>query len=125
MFKYGLISSPYFPVFTLNTERYYLSVFSPNTGKYEPEITPYLDTFHAVLRSLTRTNTSPADNSLAAINCITLKNYQLLEIMDINSNGIGKFQAIYKQSGIVKYFQASESHQEHGSLFNTCDHKLL
>ena len=26
----------------------YLSVFSPNTGKYGPEITPYLDTFHAV-----------------------------------------------------------------------------
>ena len=24
-------------------------VFSPNTGKYGPEKTPYLDTFHAVL----------------------------------------------------------------------------
>ena len=35
--KYGVISGPYFPV------------FSPNTGKYEPEITPYLDTFHAVI----------------------------------------------------------------------------
>ena len=34
--KYGVISGPYF------------SVFSPNTGKYGPEITPYLDTFHAV-----------------------------------------------------------------------------
>ena len=31
---------------SLDTE--YLSVFSPNTGKYGPEITPYLDTFHAV-----------------------------------------------------------------------------
>ena len=31
--KYGVISGPYFPV------------FSPNTGKYGPEITPYLDTF--------------------------------------------------------------------------------
>ena len=30
----------------LNTE--YLCVFSPNTGKHEPEKTPYLDTFHAV-----------------------------------------------------------------------------
>ena len=29
-------SGPYFPV------------FSPNTGKYGPERTPYLDTFHAV-----------------------------------------------------------------------------
>ena len=34
--KYGVISGPYFPV------------FSPNTGKYRPEITPYVDTFHAV-----------------------------------------------------------------------------
>ena len=28
---------------------YFWSVFSPNTGKCGPEITPYLDTFHAVL----------------------------------------------------------------------------
>ena len=33
--KYGVISGPYFPV------------FNPNTWKYGPEITPYLDTFHA------------------------------------------------------------------------------
>ena len=26
----------------------YLSSFSPNTGKYGPEKTPYLDTYHAV-----------------------------------------------------------------------------
>ena len=38
MSKYGVISDPYFPVFGLAT------------GKYEPEITPYLDTFHAVIR---------------------------------------------------------------------------
>ena len=36
MSKYGVISGPYFPV------------LSPNTGKCVPEITPYLDTFHAV-----------------------------------------------------------------------------
>ena len=62
MSKYGVVSGPYFPAFGLNTERYYfpafglntvrdtsyLSVLSPNAGKYEPEITPYLDTFHAV-----------------------------------------------------------------------------
>ena len=35
--KYGVFFGPYFPV------------FSRNTGKYGPEITPYLDTFHAVL----------------------------------------------------------------------------
>ena len=34
--KYGVISGPYFRAFKLNT------------GKYRPEITPYLDTFHAV-----------------------------------------------------------------------------
>ena len=34
--KYVVISGPYFPV------------FNPKTGEYEPEITPYLDTFHAV-----------------------------------------------------------------------------
>ena len=28
----------------------YLSVFSPNAGKYGPEITPYLDTFRSVFR---------------------------------------------------------------------------
>ena len=32
--------------FSRNTS--YLSVFSPNVGKYRPEKTPYLDTFHAV-----------------------------------------------------------------------------
>ena len=35
--KYGVISGPYFPVFGLNT------------GKYWPEITLYLGTFHAVI----------------------------------------------------------------------------
>ena len=38
MCKYGVISGPFFPVFWLNT------------GKNEPEITPYLDTFHTVIR---------------------------------------------------------------------------
>ena len=37
MSKYGVYSGAYF------------SVFSPNAGKYGPEKTPYLDTFHAVL----------------------------------------------------------------------------
>ena len=35
--KYGVISGLYFPVSGLNT------------GKYGPEITSYLDTFHAVI----------------------------------------------------------------------------
>ena len=47
--KYGVISGPYFPAFGLNTGIYPInSVFSPNTGKYGPEITPYFGTFHAV-----------------------------------------------------------------------------
>ena len=37
MSKYGVTSGSYFPV------------FSPGTGIYRPEITPYLDTFHASL----------------------------------------------------------------------------
>ena len=45
MSKHGVFSGPYFPAFGLK----YLSVFSPNAGKYAPENTPYLDTFHAVL----------------------------------------------------------------------------
>ena len=49
VYKYGRFSGPYFPAFGQNTERYsYLSVFSPNVGKYGREKTPYLDTFHAV-----------------------------------------------------------------------------
>ena len=36
MSKYGVFSGHYFPV------------FSPNTGKYGPEKTPYLENFHAV-----------------------------------------------------------------------------
>ena len=36
------------------TKKYeYLSVFSPNGGKYGPEKTPYLDTLHAVMMLIT------------------------------------------------------------------------
>ena len=45
--KYGVFSSLYFPVFGLN-----IGKWSPNKGKYGPEKTPYLDTFHAVLKSV-------------------------------------------------------------------------
>ena len=37
--KYGVVSGPYFPV------------FSPNIGKYGPEVTLYLDTFHTEIYS--------------------------------------------------------------------------
>ena len=45
--KYGVISGPYFPV------------FSPNTGKYGPEKTPYLDAFHAVIYYLGNPEAEP------------------------------------------------------------------
>ena len=35
---------------------YFWSVFSPNVGKYGPDITPYWDTFRAVLRKLIHLN---------------------------------------------------------------------
>ena len=50
MSKYG-----FFPVCIFSRSNWirkdspYLSVFSPNAGKYRPEKTPYLDTFHAVM----------------------------------------------------------------------------
>ena len=52
-------SGRYFPTFGLNTERYgvfryteyspYLSVFSPNVGKYGPRITPNTDIFYEMI----------------------------------------------------------------------------
>ena len=41
-----MFSGPHFLAFGLNIP--YLSVFSPNAGKYGPEKAPYLDGFHAV-----------------------------------------------------------------------------
>ena len=42
------IRSYFSSVFSCIRTEQYLSVFSPNAGKYGREITPYLDTFHAV-----------------------------------------------------------------------------
>ena len=50
MSKYGVISSPYFPVFKLNTR------------KYGPEVTPYLDTFHVVRISETGNSIASLEN---------------------------------------------------------------
>ena len=47
VFKYGVISGPYFPVFGLTVEIYGMN-FEKDIEKYGPEITPYLDTIHAV-----------------------------------------------------------------------------
>ena len=40
VFKYGVFSGPYSPIFGLNT------------GKYGPEKTPYFDTFHALIAGI-------------------------------------------------------------------------
>ena len=40
--KYGVISGPYFPVFGL------IYRINLRTGKYGPEITPYLNSFHSL-----------------------------------------------------------------------------
>ena len=52
VYKYGVISGPYFPA------------FNPNTRKYRSEITPYLDTFHAV-QITPEQNKSMADQHLS------------------------------------------------------------
>ena len=63
--NYGVISGPYFPVFGLNTEIYgVISVFSPNTGKYGPETTPYLDT---ISRSVWTTASVVTTNNLEKV----------------------------------------------------------
>ena len=47
--KYGVFSGPYFPAIGLNKKRYTVSLpIQSKCGKYEPEKTRYLDTFHAV-----------------------------------------------------------------------------
>ena len=48
MSKYRLFSGPYFPV------------FNPNTRKYWPEKTPYLETFHEVLAKWVQKTFTPA-----------------------------------------------------------------
>ena len=47
--KYGVF---FWSVFSRIRTEYGEIVFSPNAGKYGPEKTPYLDTFHAVLSYL-------------------------------------------------------------------------
>ena len=49
MSKYGVFSGPYFPA---RRDTPYLSVFSPNAGKYGIEKTSYLDTIYAAITFL-------------------------------------------------------------------------
>ena len=50
MSKYGVFLIRILPHSDwIHRDTKYLSVFSPNAGKYAPEKTPYLDNFHAVI----------------------------------------------------------------------------
>ena len=74
MSKYGVISGPCFPAFGLNK---YLSVFSPNVGKYGAEKTPYLDTFYAVI-FIKPVKSFPILNEFAEANALGRSNFQIL-----------------------------------------------
>ena len=52
MSKYGVFSGPYFlHLDWIRRDTEYLTVFSPNAGKYSPEKASYLDTFHTVIKT--------------------------------------------------------------------------
>ena len=85
--KYGVISGPYFPVFGLNT------------GKYGPEITPYLDTFHAAWKLPKLSDiclSSPLDD------CFWLLFHSLIKICQIEVTGSYKPTKIHQIN--IAYF---------------------
>ena len=51
--KYRIKSLLYQSMKSIQIRSFFWSVFSPNTEKYGPEKTPYLETFHAVYFSIT------------------------------------------------------------------------
>ena len=70
MFKYGVLSGPYFLAFRLNTERYEVSLrIQSECGKIEK--TPYLDAFHAVELTKYKNYSCHSQN---LINLLTCKN---------------------------------------------------
>ena len=54
-----------------------ISIFSPNTGKYGPEINPYLDTFHAV-------DLAKKWGSLVIFSCLSYRRLQV--VLDVISS---------------------------------------
>ena len=66
LFKCGVISSQYF------------SAFGLNTAKYGPEITPYLDTFHAVYGMFIKN--IPVENSVYSKQNVCFTDLFLLEL---------------------------------------------
>ena len=66
----GVISSPYFPV------------FSSNTGKYRAEITSYLDTFHAASNFQNNLESAKAVIKVSRVSyCLIINNFGLGTIM--------------------------------------------
>ena len=87
MSKYGVSSGPYFLIFGLNT------------GKYGPEKTPYLDTFHAAFFFLIVDKTIKIDSKLLYSyrnNWLIAKCYKKKKAMNIRYGKVIIFQAQYK-----------------------------
>ena len=49
---------------SVQIRRFFWSVFSPNAGKYEPEKTPYFDTFNAVKPIYTSAHLNEAEGEI-------------------------------------------------------------
>ena len=94
--KYGVISGPHF------------ALFSPNTRKYRPEITPYLDTFYAVLISV-KLNSIKGKASFL----ILLKK----ENTHLQHTGNGHFQGgmnlLWKSTLKRDYFEKTQQNDSH------------
>ena len=92
--NYGVTSGPYFPV------------FSPNTGKYRPEITQYLDTFHVVYKSKHRFIWKGKQN-------LPQKRFHLHCVQDCH-NGIDDWEfTLFKQYEMHKQLKESETFWQH------------
>ena len=89
MFKYRVFSGPYFPHSDwIQRNKPYLSVFSLNAGKYGPEKTPYLDTFHAVLCLVPTKNLKKSHKMLISLSTANVQ----LQLKSIYKNNIQNIQ---------------------------------
>ena len=92
MSKHGVTSGPYFPVFRLNT------------GKYWPEMTPFLDTFHAVIEICCRELQNVVEHCNIRRN--TRPNFKVKKATEIEDHDRGKgcnFQIIWQKLSKIKY----------------------
>ena len=73
---------------------YFWSVLSPNTGKFGPETTPYLDTFHAVnLYKNNQPQTWPCE-FLKFLEVVNMKKWKKLEIF-LKQLNFGLFKRVF------------------------------